>query len=185
MKRMIGLLLALLLALSAANCAAAANNVFKTAYFTITLPDGWETDTTPLDEDEKVEDAEYLGIFGTSKGVGLAAIAYLVYYEDLKDISLWNSDEADLARYTKSVMEDFAEDRPEYLGTVMAGSIPFILIKGTDEDGEYLYADTMTNGYAIEIQAFVMDEDWEKQYPMTDKYIEQFKNVLSTFQPVT
>ncbi|MBR3017651.1 MAG: hypothetical protein IKH57_11360 [Clostridia bacterium] len=185
MKRMTSFFLALLLALSAATCAAAKENVFKTAYFTISLPDGWEADTTPLDDEETEENAEYLGIFGNAKGVGLAAIAYLVYYEELKDISLWNADEADLKLYAESVMDDFADDRPEYLGTVMAGSIPFVLIKGTDEDGEYLYADTMTNGYAIEIQAFVMDEDWKKQYPMTDKYIEQFKTVLSTFQPVT
>lgn len=197
MKRLISLGIALLLLLSAVCCASAEGKTFKTPYFTITLPEGWDIDTTPLDEDETEEGIVYLGIFADTKRVGLEAIAYLVYYEDLKDFSLWNADEEDLELYTDFLMDVYEEDRPKYLGiikahssitmsdgTVRTSSIPFVLIKGMDEDGEYLCADTITNGYAIEIKAIVVDEGWENQYSMTEKYIEQFKSVLSTFQPV-
>ena len=185
MKRVISLFLAALLALSAVNCALAEANVFKTAYFTIALPDGWEADTTPLDEDEKEEGVEYLGFFFDTKDVGLAVYAYLIYYEENKDISLWNANEADLKQYAEDLMEDFADDHPTDLGIVMAGSIPFVLIKGMYEDGEYLYAETMTNGYTIDFYAIITDESAIRQYPATDEYIEQFRSILSAFQPVT
>ena len=185
MKRTISFLLALLLALAAVTCAAAEGNVFKTGYFTIGLPDGWEADTTPLDDEEEEEGFEYLGVFFDTKKVGLLVSTYLLYYEEYKGFSLWKSNEADLKLYAETVMEDFAEDHPEYLGTVMAGTIPFVLIMGTDEDGEYLYANTVTNGYIIVFNAIITNERARRQYPVTDEYIEQFKNVLSTFQPVT
>ncbi len=183
MKRTISLIFALALALSAVCGAAAAEKIFKTAYFTVTLPAGWDYDT---EEAEKLEDGdEYLGYFGEEKNIGLVVGAYIIYYEDLTDISLWNSDEAGLREYAESVMYDFADDDPEYLGIVMAGKIPFVLIRAEDEEGEYLYADTMTNGYAIEFNAYVLGPDGETQYPFTEKYIEQFKSILSTFQPVS
>ena len=88
--------------------------------------------------------------------------------------------------YLEAVLEDFKDDNPEYLDTVMAGKIPIVLIKATDAAGEYLYADTMTNGYAIQIEAFVTDNsDEEKSYPLTEEKIEQFKSILATFVPVT
>ena len=183
MKRLLSFAFALALALSAVCCAAAAEKIFKTAYFTITLPSGWDFDTEDACVDEDGD--EYLGFFGEDKSIGLIVGAYIVYYEDLSDISLWNSSEAELQEYADSVMYDFADEEPEYLGIVMAGKIPFVLIKATDEDGEYLYADTMTNGYAIEFQVYVMGADGETQYPMTEKYIELFKSVLATFQPVS
>ncbi len=111
--------------------------------------------------------------------------AYLVFYEELKDVSLWNYSDAELKDYTDSLLEEFEDDDPKYLDTVMVGQIPFVLIKATDEDGEYLYADTMTNGYAIELCAYVTDEDAETMYPITEKHIEQFKSILATFQPVS
>ncbi len=183
MKRMISLIFALVLALSAVCGTAVAEKTFKTAYFTVTLPAGWDYST---DDAEKMEDGdEYLGYFGEDKEIGLIVGAYIIYYEDLTDISLWNSDEAGLREYAESIMYDFADDDPEYLGIVMAGKIPFVLIRAENEDGEYLYADTMTNGYAIEFNAYVLDSDGETQYPITEKYIEQFKSVLATFQPVS
>ena len=77
-----------------------------------------------------------------------------------------------------------ADDDPELIGIVYAGSIPFILLKGEDEDGEYLYVETCTNGYVIEFDVYVVDADFD-QYAIKDKYIEQFKSILATFLPVT
>ena len=181
MKRFVGLLLALLLSLSLV--AGAAAETFSTAYFTLTLPDGWTAETDDLGEDAE-EGVEFLGYFYAPGSVGLMVEAYLVYYEELKNLALWNASESDLSDYVDAILADFADDNPVYLGTVKVGGIPFVLIKGTDEDGEYLYTDTITNGYAIELMAYVSDEDGESLYPILDEHLEQFKNILSTFQPV-
>ena len=42
----------------------------------------------------------------------------------------------------------------------------------------------MTNGHAIQIEAYVTDSK-EKIYPLTEENIEQFKSILATFVPVT
>lgn len=181
MKRIVCLTLALLLA--APFCGALAENVFTTAYFTMTLPDGWEIDTEDLDKASS-DGVEALGYFGDDGEVGLVAGAYLVFYDELKNVSLWNADEEELREYAEILMEELAEDNPEWIGTLSAGSVPFILIRGTDSDGEYLYADTVTNGYSVQFEVRVTDTDGEKTYPMTDEYVERFEEVLSTFVPV-
>lgn len=184
MKRFISLIAALVITLACVCGAAAEAPVFKTKYFTLTLPNDWEIDTDTSDAEQE-EGEEFLGFFYGPAAKDLVVEAYLVYYEDLKDLALWNSDEAELQAYIDAIMEDYADDNPEYLGVVTAGIIPFVLIKATDEEGEYLYADTMTNGYAIEMMAYVTDYKAEKSYPLTDAFIEQFKAILATFQPVT
>lgn len=185
MKRTISLVLTLMLVLSIVCGASAAGETFKTAYFTLTLPSGWFEDTSEAESKADEDGIQYLGCFGEDKDFGFIVEAYLVCYDELKEVSLWNADEAELKDYVDAVMEDFADDDPEYLGIVMACSIPFVLIRGTDEEGEYLYADTMTNGYAIEMFVYLADENGESQYPISKEYIEQFKSILETFQPVS
>lgn len=183
MKRIVSLVFALVLALSAVCGAAAAEKTFKTAYFTLTLPKGWDFDTEDAGVDEDGD--EYLGLFGEDKDIGIIVFTYMVYYEDYKDVSLWNVNQAEMDAYIKDLLYQFSDDDPEYIDTVMAGKIPFVLIKATDEEGEYLYAETMTNGYAIAFDCYVYDEDGENQYPFTQKYVEQIKSILETFQPVS
>ena len=183
MKKLLSVLLALLLALSAVCCAAAEGVVFTTAYFTLTLPDDWDFDTTPLDDEEDEEGFEYLGLFGSTDDVGILAMAYLVYYEDLTDISLWNAGEEELKEYTNILLEEFADSKPEAIGTVMAGKIPLVLIRAADKDGEFVYADTVTNGYSIQFEFYATDTEGEKDLPLTDEHIEQIKTILASFTP--
>lgn len=184
MKRLISLALALLLALSAAGAALAEGIEFKTNYFTLNLPDQWAIRTDGAGK-EKDEDLEFLGYCYAKKEKGLVVEAYLMYYKDFADLSLWDADEETIALYVQSVLEDYEDDAPEFLGIVTAGSIPFVLIRAEDEDGEYLYADTMTNGYAIMFWAYVTDYDAEFSYPLRNADIELFKSILETFQPVS
>lgn len=183
MKRMIALVLALLLVLSAAGNALAADKTFKTPYYTLTLPDSWDSSTDDAETDE--DGMEYLGFFGEDKDIGMIVESYLVYYERLKDVSLWDAGKDELEEYAEAILDDFADDEPELLDTVMAGKIPFVLMKGADEDGEYLYADTMTNGYAVIFIAYLVGPDGETQYPFSQKDIERFQSILKTFQPVS
>ncbi|MBR6185895.1 MAG: hypothetical protein IKQ41_06485 [Clostridia bacterium] len=183
MKRFISLFFALLLALSCLGCAHAEGVTFKTNYYTLTLQEGWTVSMEDANS-EMAENLVFLGGFYAPKAKDLVVEAWLAYYEDLKDKALWNGDEAFLQEYIDIVLDDYAEDNAVYLDTVMADKIPFVLIKCEDAEGEYLYADTMSNGYAIVFYAYVTDYDAEKTFPLKDADIEQFKAILSTFKPV-
>ncbi len=183
MKRSLILAVALMAALSAVCFAAAAEKSFRTEYFTLNLPDRWDSNMEDVGEIE--DDAEYLGYFYEEKDIGLVVAAYIVYYENFKDTSLWNATKAEMQDYIDNLLYEYEDDDPEYLGTVKAGNIPFVLFSAADEDGDYLHAETMTNGHAIVFQAYAVGEDGETQYPMTEKYIEQFKSILTTFLPVS
>ena len=182
MKRLFLLLMTAVLLLSAA-CAAADGVTFSTAYFSLELPDNWEIETDDL---EKKDDTEELGFFGGETAEGfLMGGAYLVYYENLKDISLWSASEEELQDYADALLEDFEKNNPRLIATVTAGKIPLVVIRGDDDEGEFVYADTITNGYAIEFEFYVTDDDGEKMLPITDQDIEQIKTILATFQPAT
>ena len=182
MKRsMICITLAVVLALAAV-CTAAAEQTFTTSYFTLQLPNDWLIETEDL---ESEEGEECLGYFGGPADIDVSAGVYLVYYENYKDVSLWNLSETELKAYTDDLLEELADAKPELIEIVKAGTIPLILIKGADKEGEFLYAETMTNGYAIEFEFYVTDPEGKVFYPMTDGYIEQIKNILSTLQPAT
>jgi len=181
MKRIISILAVLALVLSAACAAFADGQDFTTAYFTLKLPENWIIDTEDL---EKKEGEESLGFFGDDREGGLVGAAYLVYYEELKDFALWNADEQGLQAYTDTLLEEFADLSPVSLGTVMAGKVPLVLIRCSDEEGEFVYADTVTNGYTIQFEFYVPDDETEKMLPVTDECIEQIKAILETFAPV-
>ncbi len=179
MKRAFSLILALVLALSV-SLSLAEGNTFQTKYFALTLPDGWITDYTVKAEEE--EDVEFLGCFAAPDSPGLIVESAMIYEEELKDIALWNSDSVDIQSYIEVLLESFEEDNPVYLDTVMAGKIPFVMIRCEDEEGQYIYIDTMTNGYTIQFLAAVMDDD--RYYSIPDADIEQLKAIFATFQPV-
>ncbi len=178
MKRAFSLVLALVLALSV-SLSLAEGNTFQTKYFTLTIPDGWTADYTV---EEAGEDVELLGSFATPDMPGLMVESAMVYEEELKDFALWNSDSEDVQSYIEALLELFEEDNPVYLDTVMAGKIPFVMMRCEDEESQYIYIDTMTNGYTIEFVASVSDD--EKYYPISDADIEQLKAIFATFQPV-
>lgn len=181
MKKLLAIALTLLFTLGIVS-AMADGVTYTTKYFTMELPEGWDIDTSNLQSDAE-NNIEDLGLFGKADGKGLLGEAYLVYYEDLKDLKLWEADDDKLKEYAEVILEDFEDENPVYLDIVRAGNVPFVLVKATDEDGEYLYADTITNGYAVVFAVYAVDADGETFLPLTDEYIEEFKTILSTFKP--
>lgn len=176
MKRLMSVLLISILAVLAVS-SAFADQQLKTSYYTMMLPDDWDIEAV----NEKDGEAEILAYFAEPDDIGIVVEAGIIYYEDWKDFSLWNADKSEVQEYVDTIMEDFQDDEPEFLDIVNAGSIPFVLIRAKDSDGDYLYADTMSNGYAVIFMVYVTDGDIV--YPITDKHIEQIKNILATFQP--
>ena len=183
MKRCLALFTVLLLALPMA-CPAekAGGQVFETQYFTMQLPEDWTIDTREL---EKEEDMEMLGYLFGPEDADWVLESAIMYYKDLKDIALWNSDEEEMQDYIDAVLEDFKDEEPEYLKTVMAGQIPFVLIRAVDDDGPYYYADTMTNGYAIVFYAYIARNDLDRTLEPTEEQMQQLEEILLTFAPVT
>ena len=183
MKKVVVIAVALLAVLCIFT-AAAEGVTFKTQYFTVELPEGWEVSVNDKLEKDPEDGSIELGTFFSPEDESLAFGAYLLYYEEMKDLSLWSSGADELQDYIDAVKEALADCNPEYLDTVMAGKIPFVLFRCTDKDGEFIYADTITNGNAIEFEACVIDPD-EKFCPVTDQHIETIKTILASFKPVT
>ena len=182
MKKLMLALLIIVLTIGC-GCAYMADDItFTTPYFTLTLPGDWEIEPGSEYKSEYFE-AEDLGFFYSPDDIGLAIEAWMYYFEDIKDFSLWNADEEQLQAYADETMELFEDEDAEYLGIVMADRIPFVLIRSVDEDGEYLYAETVTNGYTITFYGYVMDYN-DNTYPFTVDHIEQFKQILSTLRPI-
>ena len=168
MKKISALVLALVLALCAVSSLAEGVS-FTCKYFTLTLPDSWviDTDFSGADSDETTEP---LGWF----------------YDGSKPVSLWDGDSSLLRDYEDMLLDELKEDQAVSLGVVTAGKIPFVVIRAADKSiGEYIYAETVTNGYAIEFTGYMADEEGKENYPLTDEAVEQFKNILLTFVPVT
>ncbi|MBO7664221.1 MAG: hypothetical protein J6U01_12730 [Clostridia bacterium] len=182
MKRWICAATAVMMVLFTVCLAAAEGVTFTTKYFTMQLPEGWETDFEDLTNEDGVEE---LGYFGEPAAYGLTGGSFLVYYEEMKDFRLFDASQEEMQAYIDALMEEYKDDHPVYLDTVMADKIPLVMFRCTDQDGEYILIDTMTNGYAIEIQFYVMsdDEKDEKTYPVTDRQLELIKSVLATFRP--
>ena len=178
MKRFLSLLLTVVLVLSAMT--ALADALFETAYYTLNLPEGWDIDQDNLEEQSN-ETMEVLGYFYSTEEIGLVVSAYLAVNGDAQE-SLADADDATIQEFVDVLMEDFTDNQAEYLGIIQAGSIPFVLIRGTDQYGEFLYAETLINSGSVEFEAYVLDAA-ETQYPLTDEAIEQFKSILATFQP--
>ena len=180
MKKLTSLLFALVFALAGICSAAAEGVVFTNDYFTLTLPENWIIDTENLTSSEETQE---LGHFYDSGEVGLLVSAYLVRLEDTEDQPVWSAETGIAQEYVDLVLADFEDSHPEYLGTFLAGEVPFLLIKGGDDYGEFLYAETVLNGMAFEFEAYVTDEDGA-QYPVTEEYVAQLRAILESFQLV-
>ena len=137
MKKLTSLLFALVFALAGVCSAAAEGLVFSTDYYSLTLPENWIIDTEDLTSSEE---AQELGHFYDSGEVGLLVSAYLVRLEDTEGQPVWSAETGMAQEYVDLVLADFEDSHPEYLGTVLAGEVPFLLIKGGDNYGEFLYA---------------------------------------------
>lgn len=183
MKRLACAMLAMLILMMAAGvaCAERPEQVFETDYFTLTIPGNWIIDEGDL---EKAEDFEDLGSAYAPELIGPVIEAALVHYENMNDVSLWRADEDELQTYIDDVLADFRDDSPEYVKTLWAGGIPFVVIRAEDENGPYLYADTMTNGYALVFYGYVAMSGIHKTFNISDADYALLEQILLSFKPV-
>ena len=172
---------AILCALMAGASAEALTVAFETPYYTMMLPEGWE-----IYEPDTADDTDTfisLGNFSSPEDRFIWAECYLNYLEDWKDTSLWNATDEELEEYIDVTLKDFEADNPQYLGIVEAGRIPFVLFKGTDQYGEYLYVDTMTNGCAVLFYIYRSELGTDASFPLSDEDVETLTKIFESFKP--
>ena len=176
MKRGFFAILALLLCLA---LTAKADQTFATRYFTLTIPDAWETDFDGLISDKTKWDLGYIYPSDT-----LCIRAELQYYEAWNDFSLWRADKAGMDEYTQALLDDYKEYLPKLTNTLFVGRIPFLLLELHDREGIFYWAETMTNGYAVGFECYGLSDDLKSYRDVTDAELEHFVETLKTFQPV-
>ena len=179
MKRTVSMILALAMVLGLA--AGAAAETFTTTYYTLELPDDW-TGITEGMEDLGLEDAKTVAAFAAPDEVGLAVYSVVTDAAGLDNAETWNTGEEEMKAYAEQAAADLEADSTEFLGVVKAGEVSFILISATDEEGAFLYAETLTGGNTLMFFAYVVSEDGA-QYPLTEEYTEEFRSILETFRP--
>ncbi len=182
MKRLLALLLALMLGLSALGSASAAKMVqpFATDYFQIYIPGDWIIDTTQA--------VDYFGAldlgFAYSPDETMLIEAYLFYYSDWAYDSLWTESNDTWDEYVEFVMDDLKEEDPELIATIHAGKFPGVLIRGTNNSGAYLYGEIMINSYAYGFYFYLLNEDGSVNSNITQEEIDLFWSIVETFVPV-
>lgn len=182
MKKLLSLMLVLVLSLGVASSALAASVTFDTPYYTLTLPDNWEIYES--DPEKDTETLKRLGYLSSPETQHYWWVETAIHYlENWKDVSLFNADQETLQRYLDATLNDFTDVNGEFLGWFYAGDIPFVLIKCRDDDGDYIYADTMTNGYCILFYAYIKDTGSSKTYDLSDSDIALMRGIFETFQP--
>lgn len=182
MKRILAILLAaILLAASGAALAEELSQTFTTAYYTLSLPQDWTIDTSDLQNEQDYED---FGVMYAPDDPSLTIEAGMSYYSDMKDVSLWNADEAQLQDYIEDVKAELSDYGGEYVSTLRAGNIPFVVFHASDGDGPYYYVDTMTNGYAICFYVYDYGADSGAISDPSEAEWALFERILATFAPI-
>ena len=178
MKRLVCAILALTLLLPLA-LAQGADQTFATDEIELTVPADWTIDTEDLTEDE---DFHYMCYLIEPGDPSLVVECALVYYEDFLDVYLDGSDEKTLNAYIGMLLDEKEADSPELVTVVDAGGISIPVLCAQDEEGPYLYADTMLSGQNYVFYAYSASAYEDGTLEMDDDDLETFISILSTFR---
>ena len=88
--------------------------------------------------------------------------------------TLVGADAGSIERY----IDDMAFVGCTHLDTITVGEIPFVLFEMEDEEGPYLMAETVANGWCIDFYAY-----YDQGGPADEKLAEALREVLGTFEP--
>lgn len=96
--------------------------------------------------------------------------------------SLPGANEAVLAAYVDDMLDVYSDENAALVTSVKAGSqgIPFYIFSYTNEDGPYLMAETVLNGYALQFMTYYNDAD----LPVDDRLTQSLITLLDTFESV-
>lgn len=100
---------------------------------------------------------------------------------EFEGITLFSADAQGRSDYLAATLDAFADQDIQYLTTITAGEwqIPFYVYSMTDEDGSFLYAETIVNGCAIHFNA-----NHPNSSELSDALLPALEELLLTFAPV-
>ncbi len=175
MKKLLAVLLSLSMTLALA--AAGADAYTVAGRYTVEYPDTLVLDDTAY-ADGNTQNNVWLFMLA---GEGFLIDAYLTTLENYDpDFSLSAADEAGIQEYLDEVLEAFSSRSPEAAGTVITdGGVLFYIFRLTDDDGPYLYAETIENGVSENFICFYVDGVTEPD----EALLNTLEALLYTFTP--
>ncbi|MEA4999618.1 MAG: hypothetical protein VB087_09555 [Candidatus Limiplasma sp.] len=175
MKKLTALTLAILLALSLVQGAAAATYVAG-EYYTIDYPDTLTLDDTTY-SDEHTEDSRWLFLLYDDDYLIDATLNRVTDYEGE---SLYNADQAERDAYVADTLAAFADDNIELVREITTVSgFPFYIYSREGTDGVFYYAETIANGTSVNFTAYYADA----ARPLDNDLLETLTEVLITLRP--
>ena len=99
------------------------------------------------------------------------AIDVTVYdMEDLAGVTLFTLEDEKRLEYVDFMLEAFEDDDIRYIGTLNASEydIPFYFFTATDSEGQYLFAQTVVKGKAIEFAIYYNDASKDVDQSLLD-----------------
>ncbi len=152
--------------------------------FTVEYPDEWVN--FGADSSYDTENAYYnLGMIGGYRDDELTILIALLYFEGYADLRLFDADDDAVSEFARNLMEDFYCETLLEFRTVGDYAIPFVLIRGQDDYGDFVLASTISNGWCILMDGYAYEDDsYETFRDLTDEDIAQFIRILDTFEPI-
>ncbi len=174
-KRIIMLLLCAAMTL-APLCASQAEAYTVPGLYTVEYEDGAVIDDTSYLHDKTDTYTWLFMICGSDYAID-ASMTKMDFYEGM---SLYSATEDERTAYledTKLMLEEF---NGEYLGIVDKIGIPFYVFSCENDDGAYLWAETVANGYTLDFYCYYDDD----RMPVDEALLEKFSAMLESFEPV-
>ena len=100
---------------------------------------------------------------------------------EFEGTTLFSADAQTLSDYLAATLDAFADQDIQHLVTITAGGrqIPFYVYSMTDEDGSFLYAETVVNGCSI-----YFNVNHPNSSQLSDALLPALEELLITFAPV-
>ncbi len=135
-------------------------------------------DTTYLEENTE----DYVWLYMLYNGTTDVFIdAALEQIPDFEGLTLFTADAQSRSSYLEATLDAFADQSIKYVDTITVSDyqIPFYVYTMEDEDGSFLYAETIVNGCAIHFNA-----NHPEGGGISDTLLAALEELLLTFAPV-
>ena len=179
MKKFIALLLCVLMC--AASCSALAVEYNANNIFTIT----YDENTYAIDNSSYLEEntSEYIWMFMLYNEQADAVVdVAMEALPEFAGLSLFSATAEERNAYVEATLDIFSDANIKLLDTITVSDLqlPFYIYSLEDENGAYLTAETLVNGWAINFSTYHMatsDAD--------SALLNVLEEIVTTFQPVT
>lgn len=179
MKKFLALLLCVLMC--AASCSALAVEYNANNIFTVT----YDENTYAIDNSSYLEEntSEYIWLFMLyNEGADAVVDVAMEALPEFAGLSLFSATAEERNGYVEATLDIFSDAGIKLLDTITVSDlqIPFYIYSLEDENGAYITAETVVNGWAINFSTYHMATS-----EADDALLNVLEEVVTTFQPVT